>query len=242
MAPTILREDERAVWFLLDRPDKRNALSPAVSAALDEALTTHHRTPKPFVVASAVPGMFVSGTDIAALKERTVEDSLGRLNSDLFQRLEEHPWPTVAVVDGYALGGGCELALACDLRVTTPRAKWGLPEVRLGLVPSGGGLWRLPRLVGWDVATDLILTGRRIDGEEAHRLRLASRLAEPEGLDQAVDDLLGELTAPAPGAQRLAKEAMRVAPDHRRRVDALAQAVCIGGEEAQDRLAAFLSR
>ena len=234
--------DERSVTVLFDRPDRRNALTVEMSHALGAVLAEHAATPRPLVLRSATPGMFVAGTDVASLKARTVEDSLGRINSELFQRLHDHPWPTVAVVDGAALGGGCELALACDLRITTEDAQWGLPEVRLGIIPSAGALTRLAALVGAGAAADLVLTGRRIRGREASTLGLASRMTTPDGLDAALDALLNELTAAAPLAQRLAKEAMRVGGDRHRLVDAAAQALCIASDDAQQRLQALLDR
>lgn len=234
--------DERAVWIRFDRPEKHNALNVEVSQALDALLTEHHDTELPLVLASSTPGMFVAGSDVASLRTRTLDDSLNRLNGTLFQRLEDHPWPTIAVVDGPALGGGCELALACDFRVASSRSLWGLPEVRLGIIPSAGGLWRLPRLVGWGAAVDLITTGRRIDADEADRFGMLSRLSPPDDLDDTTDQLLDDLRRASPAAVRLAKEAMRATPDHRRLVDALAQAVSLSGEDTQQRLDAFLSR
>lgn len=230
------------VTLAVDRPEKRNAIDVALSRALGRALEELEDTPLPVVVRSHTPGMFVSGTDVAALRRRTVEDSLARLNSRLFQRLHDHPWPTIAVVEGYALGGGCELALACDLRLSTPDARWGLPEVRLGIIPSAGGLTRLAGLVGRGRASDLVLTGRRITGEEAYAIGLVERVAPAEELDAALAALLGELGQAAPGAVRLAKEAMRVDGDRHRLVDAAAQALCIGSDEAQTRLQALLDR
>ncbi|TQN38063.1 enoyl-CoA hydratase/carnithine racemase [Blastococcus colisei] len=239
-SPLVVREGPDAVTVLFDRPERRNALSLEISRALGEVLDRYTATPLPLVLRSATPGMFVAGTDIASLKARTVHDSLGRVNSSLFQRLHDHPWPTVAVVDGAALGGGCELALACDFRITSEDAQWGLPEVRLGIIPSAGALTRLAALVGTGAATDLVLTGRRIRGAEAGAMGLASRVVPADLLDTALEELLGELAKAAPLAQRLAKEAMRVDGDRHRLVDAAAQALCIATEDAQQRLQAVL--
>ncbi len=241
-APLRLEQGPNAVTVLFDRPERRNALSVDMSSGLGEVLSRHAATPLPLVFRSAAPGMFVAGTDVASLKARTVEDSLGRINSNLFQRIHDHPWPTVAVVDGAALGGGCELALACDFRITTEDAQWGLPEVRLGIIPSAGALTRLASLVGTGTATDLVLTGRRIRGREAGAIGLASRVTPADGLDAALDELLTDLSAGAPLAQRLAKEAMRVGGDRHRLVDAAAQALCIATDEAQARMQALLDR
>ena len=238
--PLFVQEDATAVTVLFDRPERRNALSVEMSRALGEVLDRYATTPLPLVLRSATPGMFVAGTDIASLKARTVHDSLGRVNSSLFQRLHDHPWPTVAVVEGAALGGGCELALACDFRITSEDAQWGLPEVRLGIIPSAGALTRLAELVGSGAASDLVLTGRRVRGTVAGAMGLASRTVPADGLDATLDELLADLAAAAPLAQRLAKEAMRVDGDRHRLVDAAAQALCIATEDAQQRLQAVL--
>jgi enoyl-CoA hydratase/carnithine racemase len=241
-APLRVEHGDSAVTVLFDRPERRNALSVEMSQAFAAVLDEYAETPLPLVLRSATPGMFVSGTDVASLKERTLADSLNRINSSLFQRLHDHPWPTIAVVDGAALGGGCELALACDFRITTEDALWGLPEVRLGIIPSAGALVRLRALVGTGTATDLVLTGRRIRGREAGDLGLASRVTTAEGLAGALDTLLADVGAAAPLAQRLAKEAMRIDGDRHRLVDAAAQALCLSTDEAQERLQGLLDR
>lgn len=234
--------DERAVTIGFTHPEKRNTLDVATSRALDEALDETADVALPLVLRSSTRGMFVAGTDVGSLRERTVDDSLGRLNGRLFQRVADHPWPTVAVVEGWALGGGCELALACDLRITTDDAQWGLPEVRLGIIPSGGGLTRLAELVGASVATDLVMTGRRINGAEAHRVGLAQRLTTAEDLEGTLGDLLDDFAQTSTRAVRLAKEAMRVGGDRHRLVDAAAQALCIASDDAQQRMARLVDR
>jgi enoyl-CoA hydratase len=237
-----VHDGQEAVTLFFDRPDKRNALNRQLSEAISSALRTAESSAKPLVLRSRAAGMFVGGADVAELKERGVEDSLGRMNARLFQQLFDHPWPTIALVDGAALGGGCELALACDFRITSERAQWGLPEVRLGIIPSAGGLTRLSRLIGVGNANDLVLTGRRVLGDEALRLGLVNRCLPAEQLDAGLADLLRELRRAAPLAVRLAKEAMRVDGDRHRLVDAAAQALCIGSDEAQQRLQALLDR
>jgi enoyl-CoA hydratase len=235
----------------LDRPEKRNALDVDLSEALLAAVLACRDRPRPLVLRSRATGMFVAGADVGQLRERTVAESLGRRNARLFDAVAEHPYPTVAVVAGAALGGGCELALACDLRVSTADAWWGLPEVRLGILPSAGGLTRLSELVGVGRARDLALSGRRVRGEEAHRLGLVERLAGPadddgdddgDTLDDVLADLLGDLGAASMVAVRLAKEAMRVTGDRHRLVDAAAQALCLTQDDTQERLATVVRR
>lgn len=231
------QDDHVVIW--LDRPEKRNALDRGMMRVLDLAITEIAQQELPVVFRSRSPGMFVAGADLSHLRERTLADSLGRTAWRLFSRIAELAQPTIAAVDGPALGGGCELALACDFRITTPRSRWGLPEVRLGLVPSAGGLTRLRALVGGAWATDLILTGRVIDGTEAHRIGLATRLVPEDALSDAVADLVGTLEANGRLAVQLAKEALR-GRDHDRLVDALAQAALIGTEDTQTRIDGFL--
>ena len=228
--------DDRAVTIALNRPHKRNALDVATSRSLAAAVDASVDTPLPLVFRSRAPGMFVAGTDVADLRARSVDQSLGRINSRLMRRVYDHPWPTIAVVDGPALGGGCELALACDFRVASTRSLWGLPEVRLGLVPSAGGLWRLAQIVGEALATELILTGRRLEAAEAKQAGLVTTLTEPEALDAAVAALLDALSGTSLAAVRLAKEAMRVRDDRNRLVDAAAQALSLADPDTQERL------
>lgn len=240
--PLIISSTDRVITIGFARPEKRNALDVTTSQTLSRVMDGLADTLTPLVFRSATPGMFVSGADVASLRDRTVTDSLGRLNSRLFRRIAEHPAPTIAVVDGWALGGGCELALACDFRISSGTAVWGLPEVRLGVIPSGGALHRLAALIGGSMATDLALTGRRIDGTEAHRIGLVQRLATGGDLDSALSVLLDDLGRTSPFAVRLAKEAMRVSGDPARLVDAAAQALCIADEEAQRRMAEVIDR
>ena len=240
-AAVLVRRDDGVTTVLFNRPEKRNALDMTMSGALAGAVDEAAGTGDVLVLRSSTPGMFVAGTDVQSLRDRSVADSLARLNARLFQRLADHPAVTVAVVEGWALGGGCELALACDLRLSTPDARWGLPEVRLGLVPSAGGLHRLSEIVGQGTANDLILTGRRIDGREAHRIGLVQRLMSDGSIGTAIDELLAELARTSPLAVRLAKEAMRVTGDRHRLVDAVAQALSLASGDTQERLAALLA-
>lgn len=240
--PVIVRRESRAIAIEFDRPAKRNALDRRTSALIKAALERYADVSLPLVFRSRKPGLFVSGSDVAELQRRTLRDSLSRLNGRVFQAISEYPWPTVSVVEGHALGGGCELALACDLRITTENAVWGLPETTLGLVPSAGALTRLAELIGAGMATDLILTGRRVTGREAGNLGLASRVVSSTDLDAQLDRLLTELARGSTLAQRLAKEAMRVRGDRNRLVDAASQALCLESHDTQERLHALLER
>lgn len=132
----------------LDRPDKLNALDEAMAGELDAALVDARRDPCIVVIHSTAPGVFAAGADIAELIERDADAALRAINAGLFDRLEAHRWPTIAAVDGPALGGGCELALACDLRLASPRARFGQPELGLGILAGAGANWRLPRRSG----------------------------------------------------------------------------------------------
>lgn len=235
-------QEERCVQIALNRPEKRNALSPELSEQLSAALHATERTPLPVVIRSATPGMFMSGTDVNELRQRRTGESLTRRNAGLFEQIECHPYPTIAVVAGEALGGGCELALACDFRISTNSAKWGLPEVTLGIIPSAGALTRLERLVTRGVALELILTGQRITGDDAQALGLVQRAVSETELNEEVTDLLMRLARGSALAQRLAKEAMRVTGDARRLIDAVAQQLCINDEETQRRLRELIEK
>lgn len=196
--------DGPVLHIVLNRPPA-NALGPAITeglhAALDAADTT---SPKVLIVSSELPGFFAAGADI---KHMTTVDAQSfkaygdGLRSGL-DRLAAHPALSIAAIDGLALGGGLELAMACTLRVAGEGSKLGLPEVKLGLIPGAGGTQRLPRLVGRGAALDIMLTGRQLDAEEALRIGLIDRLAPSGAALGVAGELAVELCAASAPAQQ----------------------------------------
>src|SRR5262249_31643450 len=151
----------------LNRPEVRNAINLEMvreMTALLESLAARDDV-RALVLSGAGGKAFASGADIAELRERTHRAAPLAIHARIFQKLEDFPRPTIAAIEGYALGGGLELALACDVRVGTREAKVGLPEATLGIFPGAGGTWRLPRLVGLGRAKELVFTGRILSGE-----------------------------------------------------------------------------
>lgn len=174
----------------LNRPDVLNALCFELLDALESRLDEIDRSDARCVIFTGAGGKaFSAGADIKELVGRTVHEELEgtRKGQRVLSRLESLRQPSIALVDGYALGGGCELSLACTFRLATPRARFGLPEVKLGLVPGYGGTQRLPRLIGVPLALEVMLSGRFIEAEEALRAGLVSRVVDAEGaLDAAM--------------------------------------------------------
>ena len=215
--PLVNVEDSGAVRHLvLNRPDKRNALNGATIAELGAAIEAAADDESVRVVIVRGEGaMFSSGMDLNDLRD--LSDSPERLRS--FRRpilgwwnlLEEMPKPTICQIHGAALGGAFELALACDFRTMAEDAVAGIMEVRVGLLPDVGGCSRLPAVVGLGNAKELIMTGRVIDGREAHRIGFANRIAPADGLAGATEAFADELLACAPRAVGLAKRVMDAA-------------------------------
>ena len=167
-----------AVLVTLNAPERRNAIDQEMVDGLHAVLDDlqHDDSVAAIVITGAGDKAFAAGADIAQLRDRTSADAMKAINSGVFNRIEEFPAPVIAAVKGYALGGGCELAIACDLRVIGESAKMGQPEVKLGIIPAAGGTYRLPRLIGLGRARELIYTGRMIDADEALRIGLALSL------------------------------------------------------------------
>lgn len=214
MATDVLQVEvaEGMATLTINRPEVLNALDDAVKARLDETLAALERDPAVGVVVLTGTGdrAFVSGADISALAAKGPQHRLAPGLAETFWALEHLPQPTIAAVNGYALGGGCELALACDLRIASERASFGQPEVNLGILPGAGGTQRLSRLVGVGKAKELIFTGAIIDAAEAKAIGLVNEVV-PHG------ELLGRARAVAhlilskgPLAVRLAKAAITV--------------------------------
>ena len=233
----------------LNRPDAMNALDQDMVRALHTELDRleNDRELAAIVLTGAGEKAFVAGADIAELRERRAPEAFDRVNQHLFRRVAELPMPTIAAVRGWALGGGCELTLSCDLRVASPSARFGQPEVALGIMPGAGATHRLARLVGLGKARELIYTGEIIDAGEAHRIGLVNRLAETDdALIETANDLAGKIAKNSTGAVRLSKIAVNHALDPGERgrdlLEVLAQALCFESEDKQARMTKFLER
>lgn len=207
----IEQQDEIAT-LIVNRPEKLNALSGEVIDELDRAF--HHLAGDDAVCGIILTGAgekaFVAGADIAELARMGPISGVrtSRQGQDAFRFLEKMPKPVIAAVNGFALGGGLELALACHLRIASENARFGLPEVKLGIIPGYGGTIRLPRLVGRGRALELMLTGEMIGAEEAYRIGLVNRVVPLTELQATAEALLKKITANGPVAVALALEAV----------------------------------
>ena len=201
----------------IDRPDARNALNATVREELQTVFETIAEDDSVRVVVltgSDDASAFVAGADVTELRERSaVEQREASEFPRVYETVAECPVPVIARVNGHALGGGCELAQACDVRIAREDAKLGQPETNLGIMPGGGGTQRLPRLVGEGQALKLILSGELIDATEAEQIGLVEEAHPPEELDDRVDDLAGSMAAKSPLAIQRATEAVRAAAD-----------------------------
>ena len=202
---------DRIATITVNRPDKLNALNDATIAelgqAIDEART---RDDVAGVILTGAGRAFVAGADISELSAQSPFDARARSQrgQEVFRRFETSPKPVIAAVNGFALGGGCELAMACHIRIASEHAKFGQPEVKLGIVPGYGGTQRLPRLVGKGRALQLLLTGEIIDAAEAVRIGLANAVHPAAELLDATRKLLATILAQGPKAVTLCLEAV----------------------------------
>ena len=229
----------------LDRPEVRNAIDEVMVDELHTVCGHLEREPKIQVLSGTEvkgKGIFASGADIAQLRERRREDALRGVNSQLFDRIAKLPMPVIAALDGYALGGGAELAWAADFRIGTPRVKVGQPETGLGIIAAAGALWRLKELAGEALAKDILMAGRILSAQEALDARLITEIHEPEQLLAAADALADRIAAQDPLAVRLSKRVFAMPREAHPHVDELAQAVLFESQAKFDRMQAFLDR
>ncbi|TPG36514.1 enoyl-CoA hydratase/isomerase family protein [Mycolicibacterium hodleri] len=200
--PVTLRIADTVVEIILTRPPA-NALGPAIIDGLNRGLDAADASPaKVIVVSSAVPGFFAAGADIKHMSSVDAESftAYGDRLRAAVERLAAHPAVSIAAIDGLALGGGLELAMACTMRIAAAGSRLGLPEVNLGLIPGAGGTQRLPRLVGRGRALDIMLNARHVDAEEAHAIGLVDRLVPAGTAATAARELaetLNRSSAPA---------------------------------------------
>src|SRR6266516_3630625 len=210
---TLLFEIRDGIAFVtINRPDKLNALNDQVMldlAGAAERIATEGEI-KGAILTGSGPKSFVAGADIGDLSRQGPFDGKARAQRGqaVLRRLETCGKPVIAAINGFALGGGCELAMACHIRIASENAKFGQPEVKLGIAPGYGGTQRLPRLVGKGVALQLILTGEMIDAQEAYRIGLVNKVVPAAELLTASEQLLRGILTMGPLAVRLALEAV----------------------------------
>ena len=198
----------------LNRPEARNALSPELMNTLCEIVEAWDADPEVrCIVIAGGDDWFAAGGDIKAMAKRTLAETLTTPSARFWPRLAALRTPLVAAVSGYALGGGCELALACDMVVASETAEFGQPEIMLGIIPGGGGTQRLARVMGKQRAMELVLTGRRIGAAEARELGIVTRLAAPDGWLDAALELADRVAERPPLAVRLGKQAVLAAEE-----------------------------
>lgn len=236
--------DRRGVAFLvgLDRADKRNALDEEMVGQLHSALSDAAKEPCVLIIHSLVPKVFVSGADIRELLDRDADAAMRSININLFDRVEAHRWPTIAVVDGWVLGGGCELALACDFRIASPTSTFGQPEADLGIIAGAGANWRLPQLVGLSVARRLLLKGERLDASQALQAGLVDEVHPGDTLLDSALALAEQLGHRSWRSLELTKLALRAHRPATTIFDQVAQALAFESEDKRSRMQAFLDR
>lgn len=211
---TLLFEaDENQIGRLtINRPDKMNALNNQVLSELDNVVDAikNDKNIRALIITGAGEKAFVAGADIKELSSVQPEKGadFARRGQKIFQKIEDLEIPVIAAVNGYALGGGCELAMACHIRIAAPNAVMGLPEVSLGIIPGYGGTQRLAELTGKAKALELILTGRFVKAEEAAQIGLVNKVAEESAVDEA-QFMLGSILKQGPVAVQWAMKAVR---------------------------------
>lgn len=246
---TLLVEDSDGIRFLtIHRPEVRNALSKDVLADI-RAVLEHTRdddSVSVLVVTGSGEKAFAAGADINQLKNYTPASALDAEMQRTYDLVEQFPKPTIAAVNGYALGGGCELAISCDIRIAAEGARFGLPEPTLGVLPGAGGTQRLARLIGTGRAIELILTGRFLGAEEALRVGLVTSVVPQGELLDAARETAAKIAAKGPLAVRLAKLVVRTGMDADQNtglvVERLAQALLYGSSDKAEGAAAFLEK
>jgi enoyl-CoA hydratase len=248
MASIRVDVSESIATLTVDRPAVKNALNletvDEFHQALDELAA--NADAGILIITGAGESSFVSGADINDIRSRDGADGLAAINSSLFAKIDRFPKPVIAAINGYALGGGCELALACDIRVAADTAKFGQPELGLGIIPGAGATQRLPRIVGLGWAKHLVLTGDIIDARQALEIGLVTAVMPASQLQVRARELAKKILRQGPLAARLAKLSLnasaRVDLDSGLLIETLAQAICYASDDKQEGTTAFLEK
>lgn len=240
-APLLVERRDDRVVATLNRPDKRNAIDQATIDALHALCEELEAEPRTLILTGA-GGVFASGADIAQLRERRAADALAGINANAFVRINELPMPVIAAVDGWALGGGAELAFAADIRIATPDARFGNPETGLGIIPAAGATWRLKEIVGEARAAELLLTGRIVDAAEALSIGLITGVHPAADLLAEAHAIADRIAKNDRDATIATKRVLRAPRADHPRVDLESQAVLFESPEKHRRMTEFLER
>ena len=244
-----ISEGQDRVHVRLHRPEVRNAIDAAMVTELHAVCAHLEATPKILIVSgtAAEPGtgakaIFASGADIAQMRERRRDDALAGINSSLFDRIAKLPLPVIAALDGYALGGGAELAYAADFRIGTAGLRLGNPETGLGIMAAAGATWRLRELVGEPLAKEILLAGRTLTGNECLSAGLITELVEPGNLLDAAHGLADRIARQDPLAVRVTKAVFHSPREIHPLIDNLAQGMLFESAAKFERMQQFLDR
>ncbi len=214
----IYRKEDGIARIIINRPEKRNALNRAARLEMVKALEDAEgdRSIKVMILSGAGGKSFMAGSDLTELSRFSpleMEAFTSSLGGSFYTRFEHSDRPVIAMIDGLCLGGGLELAMACDIRIASESSKFGQPEMLLGIIPGSGGTQRLPRLVGPGKAKELILTGITIDAGEALRIGLVNQVVAGDKLEETVMTLARRMTRQSPLALKWAKKAINVSQE-----------------------------
>ena len=245
----LVERRDRIAIITINRPEKRNALNIQArsegAAALDELRADD--AVRVVVITGAGDKAFIAGADIAEFANRTaLTQREVMMERSLFNAIDSFPKPIIAMVNGYCLGGGCEIALACDIRIASDRASFGQPEINLGIIPGGGGTQRLTKLVGEGKAMEMILSGGIVDAQSALSIGLVNHVVPADQLETRTMEIANRIAEKSPIALRLAKEAVKVAARSnldeglRREIDLFA--LCFSSEDKDEGVKAFLEK
>jgi enoyl-CoA hydratase len=236
-------------WVIFNRPEKLNALNPAVLSDLEKVLAECEKDSTIRVVLlKGTEKAFIAGADIEHMAEGDINLAYGLTDQTLRvqERLADLPKPTIAVISGYALGGGCEIALCCDFRIVSENALFGFPEIKLGIIPGGGGTQRLPRLIGLAKATELIFSGEMIKADEAEKIGLVNKVVPSGQLEMEAEKVASQLLERPALALRAAKIAIRkgmnVGLKEGLQIEQDAFCMLFGTQDQKEGMAAFLKK
>lgn len=246
----ILEKEGKLAVLFINRPKAMNALNKETLLEIKDAVTAFNEDPgsEVLIVTGSGDKSFVAGADIAFMQNLSAMEAreFGALGQKVFRLIEAIEKPVIAAVNGFALGGGCELAMCCDFRIAASNAKFGQPEVGLGITPGFGGTQRLPRLISPGMAKQLLYTADVIDANEALRIGLVNKVVQPEELLTEVKKIAGRILSKGQIAVRLSKaaanEGLQTDIDRAMSIEADAFGLCFATQDKKEGMTAFLEK